>query len=1103
MRCCSEEPHAAARPLLALAIAMALIASFQGACLAADGSPTNTPEPPAFHASLPVALEAARTDLGTVLAVFTQDSSPECRALADALHALPNPPLQSTRLHIVEIDPFRNPAEASRWRVRTVPALVLLDADGTLLARRDGAPAPGELQGWIQRGIERLQHGTWEGVAVPPELEGIWAKARARRLEAADLQQLGDWLGDADPAKRAAAVSLLTGLRDAAVPILLDAMAHPYLGIRISAAEALEKLAPELPPPDPWKSPPDEAPAIAAWRDGWARSGALAAAAPPARPTPDDVRTLDAALADLRGQDPLRQTEAKTALVRRGPEALPPVREALAQAERAGNPRLSSLLEDVRWALLVPDTLEHRAGPIRRVLARGKGPDRQAAVARLAKAGAEGMRALSELLGDPDSLVAEAAVRALSRMGTKDIIPAMASLLKASDSNLRMSAARALGHLKEPAATAALLEVINDPHEVVACTALAAVEEAHARSDTPRKASPPELLEPLRRALADPRWRVRAAAAEVAGKLRIQGLQAALQGLLQDSDPFAAKTAFEALQAMAAPPEIPELAALARTQPGLRPQILALFASSRSPEAAPALLDLYASTPGPGRQELLRQLAPKKSAFQDEDWGLGTNCTPVLLLAAADPDPQVRREAALLLPAAAFASITNLAGSLLADADAATRSAAAKAALVAIRAADSAALQTRSGQVDADRLLGDARPDGEGSRMLHEPVLRSWHATLERDPSLGKEFPVTLACYLTGPAEAPTSQLANSILALDAPALQEAVESGWVDMLMTRLAWPGGEAVLAALETRPLLYARALTAVPPPRADVQARLFDPERLRHALGPVSQEEAPPVVQVLLNRENAYTRPRMLPEPALAALAPSTNPTWRAFSIYGQAQNQPGTNLAVFIEALASTNDWVRIAGVQALALHSSGRDQLETWLGPLLLHSNREVAMIAAVGLLEPEVRQSAGLQARLLRFNFPGVADEAIELSTSNTEGPLAPLKQQPAFLDAIQANLRTPATEDTCLQALLLAQYGRREGIDHCIAQATAGLGLDAILTAIALTPEARYLGFVRDRADQTHDPLELLRLLRTVNRMTGTEVRQLRLEINRRLRG
>jgi len=43
------------------------------------------------------------------------------------------------------------------------------------------------------------------------------------------------------------------------------------------------------------------------------------------------------------------------------------IRDAIRKSEHSGDQRSLSLLEDVRWAVLVPDALERQSGGIRRL----------------------------------------------------------------------------------------------------------------------------------------------------------------------------------------------------------------------------------------------------------------------------------------------------------------------------------------------------------------------------------------------------------------------------------------------------------------------------------------------------------------------------------------------------------------------------------------------------------------------------------------------------------------------------------------------------------------------------------------------------------------
>jgi hypothetical protein len=59
-----------------------------------------------------------------------------------------------------------------------------------------------------------------------------------------------------------------------------------------------------------------------------------------------------------------------------------------------------------------------------------------------------------------------------------------------------------------------------------------------------------------------------------------------------------------------------------------------------------------------------------------------------------------------------------------------------------------------------------------------------------------------------------------------------------------------------------------------------------------------------------------------------------------------------------------------------------------------------------------------------------------------------------------------------------------------------------EALLTAMNLTQDAKYIPIIRNWMEGVSNEWELRRFLKAVRGMTGADARQLRLDINRRLR-
>ncbi|HEX9047246.1 MAG TPA: thioredoxin domain-containing protein, partial [Verrucomicrobiae bacterium] len=303
-------------------------------CLTSAAAPAGDAPPaadvaPVFHASFRSASDAAAADQSLVLLVLSADWCVPCKLFKSQTLAAPEFARQKHPLHVAEVNIDANQKMAANFGVENVPALVLLTADGKILLRHTGFLSPEELLEWLKNGRFRASLGQWEGTAPGAQFDEYIKKAATDSLGTNDLQRLVELLGDPDPANRTEAGNLLAGQRDNAVPQLIAAVGHPYLGVRISATELLQRLAPDPAPVDPWQSPAEISNAVLTLQKWWAAQGHLPAPTTPLGADALAANSIQAALAQLRADDPQRRTAAMTALVNSGPAALPAVRAAL------------------------------------------------------------------------------------------------------------------------------------------------------------------------------------------------------------------------------------------------------------------------------------------------------------------------------------------------------------------------------------------------------------------------------------------------------------------------------------------------------------------------------------------------------------------------------------------------------------------------------------------------------------------------------------------------------------------------------------------------------------------------------------------------------
>jgi len=240
---------------------------------------------------------------------------------------------------------------------------------------------------------------------------------------------------------------------------------------------------------------------------------------------------------------------------------------------------------------------------------------------------------------------------------------------------------------------------------------------------------------------------------------------------------------------------------------------------------------------------------------------------------------------------------------------------------------------------------------------------------------------------------------------------------------------------------------------------------------------------------------------------SSLLESTNAAWRAAAVYVSGK-RPLTAISLFEKFRRDPNPWVRAAAVHALAKAAPDRAQLEERLGEMLKDADPNVAEIAALGLLEPEIREAAGLQWQFENFHFEELQASSSEYRSSSEERPLTTLEGKPAFLEQARRRMGSMKTAESAPFVLLLAQYGQFDELDRVIAQKSEPALMperqfpDAILTGVALSQGAKYIPFIRSLVDKASGEWDLRKLLKAVKGMSGPEARQLRLDINKRLR-
>jgi hypothetical protein len=351
-------------------------------------------------------------------------------------------------------------------------------------------------------------------------------------------------------------------------------------------------------------------------------------------------------------------------------------------------------------------------------------------------------------------------------------------------------------------------------------------------------------------------------------------------------------------------------------------------------------------------------------------------------------------------------------------------------------------------------------------------------------------------------------------------------------LILGKLPWPDGRPVLDRLCASPVLFAMAAQQhgqAAPAAADY---LMDTARFKSAVEPAAGDALKSSLEFLAGYEQAgefdgeneviYGFAQRVPRGwtlwaaddrsrGLAlALVESTNAAWHTAAVYALGRRSDSEQYAaIFEKALTASNEWVRRAAVQALARQAKERPALETKIGPLVSETNLQVATVAALSLLEPEVRQAADLENFSADFEFESHHGGNLAASFNQADSrPLTMLEGRPAFLEPAKRRIATAKPSESVPFALLLAQYGQFDGLDRLVAGSgdagSAGENAidNAIMAGIALSQDAKYLPALRKFMDARNDEWELRKVLQALQGMRGADARQLRLDINKKIR-
>ncbi|MEX0714926.1 MAG: HEAT repeat domain-containing protein [Pirellulales bacterium] len=381
---------------------------------------SNVPQP-----SLPWLPDLAQAQVeassrGTpILVRVGADFCPWCHKL-EAEIELPEAQQELARWTLVALDADKAAQVVRRLGVGPIPALRVLSGRGKLVASHDGYLPAAELVAWLREHYDAA-------LAAPPDVLVEETSVRADSLSAVVEQ-----FGSQDPVLREAAIERLLPYQQLAAPAIVELFAEGRLGQRLAALEALSHWKAPLDDLDPWRPETlsqDRLDELRRW------AGEPPALAAESTLSPEDLAAAEQEIVRFVEAEPAEAEAIAARLARAGPALLPQV---YARLEQARTDDARQRLTWLRYRLVATEGLVLRwPGGLQRLADRDSKVRHQAAEELARFVSPSDGPLLLELFSDPDPLVRELSLKALSETGGERMKESLVRLLDDPEPNVR------------------------------------------------------------------------------------------------------------------------------------------------------------------------------------------------------------------------------------------------------------------------------------------------------------------------------------------------------------------------------------------------------------------------------------------------------------------------------------------------------------------------------------------------------------------------------------------------------------------------------------------------------------------------------------------
>ncbi|MFO1482556.1 MAG: cytochrome c biogenesis protein CcdA [Verrucomicrobiaceae bacterium] len=331
-------------------------------------------------------------------------------------------------------------------------------------------------------------------------------------------------------------------------------LTHPKFAVRMGALEILEERTGKDSNFDPWEPQSDESKAALKFWLEWAtkqEGGKVAEDAAPASPAADEAK-MRGYLVDLAGADVSKQERAFESLAQSGMTSVAFLEQYLHDTPQLAD-GVRSRIKQAQYRLVLRETFPKDAARIARDLVYGTRDQKLAAMQPLPRCREKAVPILAEYLADSDALIREAAMDALILAGGEAVYDLVQERLKVeTDENVIHAVLRRVS-TQSDRGSKLIASFMTSKNEDLVVAALNALSDgkSHAGQDG------------VMACIDDPRWRVRVAALEYAGKLNLHNADDKVIAAFSDKDEFVRYAAMKAAADMSLESAVPLITKMA------------------------------------------------------------------------------------------------------------------------------------------------------------------------------------------------------------------------------------------------------------------------------------------------------------------------------------------------------------------------------------------------------------------------------------------------------------------------------------------------------------------------------------------------------------